>query len=130
MQLTQIKLTNFRNFDEFEYCFEHPTTLIIGPNASGKSNLLEAIYLLAYGVSPRATKDWELVKWEKKAACVRGYIKQEDLTTQLEVILQKGVKKLLVNQKLRSLSAFLDKFYCVLFSPSDLVLLEGSPRRR
>lgn len=132
MLLTQLTLSNFRNFSEFQHEFSQSISLIAGPNGSGKSNLLESIYLLAYGTSPRTQKDNELIRWGSQFARVSGSVKPDShqVGTQLEVILQKSQKKLLVNQKNKNLADFLGNFQCVLFSPSDLVLLEGSPRRR
>ncbi|MBM3209184.1 DNA replication and repair protein RecF, partial [Candidatus Shapirobacteria bacterium] len=54
MFIKSIKLQNFRNYREKVFSFDKDTTLIVGPNASGKTNLLEAIYLLATGKSFRA----------------------------------------------------------------------------
>ena len=65
MLLKQIKLSNFRNYIKSEFNFSDKTTLIAGPNASGKTNLLEAIYLLATAKSFRAELESEMIGYEK-----------------------------------------------------------------
>ena len=66
MLLKSILLQNFRNYSKKEFDFSDKTTLIIGPNASGKTNLLEAIYLLATGKSFRAELESEMISYDKQ----------------------------------------------------------------
>ena len=71
MELTSLSLTNFRSFRALELTLDRGLTVLAGDNAQGKSNLLEAIYLLAIGKSQRAAVERELVSWE--AAEAGGY---------------------------------------------------------
>ena len=63
MKLKQLILKNYRNYDDFEYNFKNNKTLIIGKNAQGKTNILEAIYYLCALDSARIRKDSELIKF-------------------------------------------------------------------
>lgn len=124
--MEKLKLTNFRNFENFRWEFEQPVTLILGPNGSGKSNLLEAIYFLATGSSSRTHKDHQVICWDQKIARIEGMVD----TTEIAVIIQKSGKKLFINGKEKPLKDFLPRLYVVLFQPSDLNLLSGAPRHR
>ena len=63
MHLNHLSLTNFRNYTRLELELPGRLTVIQGANGQGKTNLLEAIHLLATGRSPRATVERELINW-------------------------------------------------------------------
>ena len=88
MYLKQISLQNFRNYNKAEFTFSENTTLIIGPNTAGKSNLIEAIFFLASGKSFRIEQDEQLVKFGKEVARIKGKVGDQDLEA---VIAQEGV---------------------------------------
>ena len=62
MFLKTLNLTNFRNYSQLSFNFKNQMTVLIGDNAQGKSNFLEAIIFLASSKSPKADKDEELIK--------------------------------------------------------------------
>jgi|GEM_PF-85370 len=76
MFIKSIKLQNFRNYREKVFSFDKDTTLIVGPNASGKTNLLEAIYLLATGKSFRAEVESEMISYGEEMARICASIGQ------------------------------------------------------
>jgi len=131
MLIQRIYLENFRNYDKKESKFSAGTTLVVGPNTAGKSNLLEAIFLLGFGTSPRARLDREMIKTGEKLGFVRGFF-LGDGEKELEVVLTDRGKRFRVNGVGRRLSDFSKHFHVVLFSPHDLNLVTGSPdlRRR
>ncbi|MGB2885609.1 MAG: AAA family ATPase, partial [Dehalococcoidia bacterium] len=63
MHITHLSLTNFRNYVSLDLALPPHIMVIQGDNAQGKSNLLEAIYLLATSKSPRSTSEKELINW-------------------------------------------------------------------
>src|SRR5512143_1837311 len=63
MRLNHLSLTNFRNYTRLELDLPDRLTVVQGSNAQGKTNLLEAIHLLATGRSPRAAAERELISW-------------------------------------------------------------------
>jgi len=131
--LKSISLQNFRSYKKTEFSFEK-TTLIIGPNTSGKSNLIEAIYLLSTGKSFRTDKDAQMLKFREEVGRVKGAIEE----TELEVVLTNGqvgeggsqYKKFLVNGVARRRVDFAGHFLTVLFSPQDLEIIIDSPSLR
>lgn len=81
MWIKNLKLTNFRSYEKKDLEFGQPTTVLVGPNAVGKTNILEAIYLLASGESFRAEKIEEMVRWGEEVAHVVGEILPQDPRT-------------------------------------------------
>ncbi len=131
MQIKTISLENFRSYAKKSFGFSPGITAVVGPNTAGKSNLLEAIFLLAFGRSPRAQLDREMLREGEKLAFVRATAYGSD-PRDLEVIVTETGKKFRVNGVGRRLSDFSQHFHVVLFSPEDLNLVIGSPdlRRR
>lgn len=151
MAISSIQLFNFRNFKKREIEFSPKTTVIVGPNASGKTNILEAIYLLATGKSFRARVEAEVVNYREEVARVCGEISQNNKTledkgkqiTKLEAVLTRGKikigdekyekvprKKLLINGIAKRLFNFAGILKVVLFGPWDLELVTESPSVR
>ena len=77
MELLELKLNNFRNYQDLEVTFSPGVNVFLGPNAQGKTNLLEAIYVLALARSHRTTSDKELIGWEGKEAMVSGVVQRQ-----------------------------------------------------
>jgi DNA replication and repair protein RecF len=130
--LKSIALQKFRSYDKKEFSFEE-TTLIVGPNTSGKSNLVEAIYLLSTGKSFRTDKDAQMLKFGEEVGRVKGIITEDEL----EVLITNGqvnggsqYKKFLVNGVSKRRVDFAGKLLSVLFSPQDLEIIIESPSLR
>jgi len=133
MFLKKLKLTNFRNYTDFEQEFNTLKTIIIGPNAQGKTNILEAINILATSVSDRADRDSNLVSWNNEYALIFADIQTKD--DSLNIALQinsSGRRKLKINgvAKRAPQADLLGNFFCVMFSCEDLYLIKGSPSVR
>lgn len=131
MLIKKLYLVNFRSYTKKTFEFSSGITLVVGANTTGKSNLLEAIFLLSFGKSPRAELDREMVRGEEKLGFVHATIVGSD-HRDLEVVLTETGKRFRVNGVDRRLSDFSQYFHVVLFSPEDLNLVIGSPdlRRR
>ncbi len=148
MRLIRVQLSNFRSFKDFKLSLSDKITVIVGPNASGKTNLIESIFLLSTGKSFRARVEEEMVAYDEEIARVKGAIieeKDEDSGTNLEVVLTRGEisigespekvekiarKRLLVNGVGKRLVDFAGTFKTVLFGPWDLDLVTSSPSIR
>lgn len=137
MILTKLQLQNFRNYEKIELEFPEDVKKIVlfANNASGKTNILEAIYILALTKSFRSKKYEDLVLWGKDFAAVKGLLKTEDDEKSLEVFIDemKEHKKILkVNDVKVASNKFVGEFNVVFFHPEDLNMLYLSPdlRRR
>lgn len=140
--LTGIAVSGFRNLPKSTYLFDAKQTVILGPNAAGKTNILEAVYLLSTGKSFRARRQEEMVNHTKEIARVKGKVVGPE-KIELEVVLTRGElrvgetrvekvprKKLLVNGVSRRLFNFVGNFRTVVFAPDDLDLITASPSLR
>ena len=121
MQLLDLNLQNFRSYSNSSINFSPNTTLIVGPNTAGKTNILEAIFFLATGKSFHAEKDMEMIRFGEKIARVK--------TDGLEIVLMPQ-KRYLVNGVSKRQMDFIGNIRAVLFAPTDLELITDSPSLR
>lgn len=126
MIIKSIQLTNFRNHENYQLGFNPDTTLILGENGCGKTSVLEAIYIALRGKSFRAT-DPDIIKHQTDFYRINlitnnnnQIIVTYDNKNKTFNIMDKKTKRLPKNQK----------YPIVLFLPSDLNLISGSPSRR
>ncbi|MCB0387082.1 MAG: AAA family ATPase, partial [Bdellovibrionales bacterium] len=135
--MKSLKLYQYRNHQACALGLNEKWTVIIGRNGSGKTNLLEAIFLLACGDSRRAGRQEELVRWGEEMGRVTGVVVGDD-EVELEVVVTRGavqgrrvpLKKFLVNGVSRQKRKFTGNLRAVWFGPADMRLIEGSPSRR
>jgi DNA replication and repair protein RecF len=133
--LTSLHLFNFRNLDRVEWEPHARANLILGANAQGKTNLLEAIFFLGTTktLRPGAGPD-DLIKHDELEAIVRGKVSHQDgqLVRDLEAQLRRAApKKFLLNfKKLSPLSKIFGQLPVVLFTPDDLELVKTGPGAR
>lgn len=124
--LKNIKLYNFRNHDEFLVDLNKKTTLIVGENGSGKTSVLEAIYICLQGKSFRAT-DNEILKNNKDFYRIELEFCDGN---EEKVIFDGENKKFVQNNKTSKRILKNNKYPVVLFLPEDLHLIQSSPTRR
>lgn len=135
MKLRKLQLENFRNYSRYEYDFpeDKNITILVGPNGKGKTNFLEAIYVLSLGKSFRTLLQDDLIEWEFDYLRCKCETEIEGESTQLEVFYsnyprkQKGFKRNDVSMKN---SEYLGNLLTVLFHPEDLNMLYLSPSYR
>jgi len=133
MILRHLSALEFRNYASLQQEFSPALNILIGANAQGKSNILEAVYLLATSKSMRGNLDVELIRWDAPAAVVSGYVLREKANDiELEVALSRGAKKSLVVNTVRvpRVMEFVGQLKAVSFSVSDLEVVRGEPSRR
>lgn len=145
MRLNHLSLTNFRNYTRLELDLPGRLTVIQGANGQGKTNLLEAIHLLATGRSPRASVERELINWlaaegplpYARLVCDIG---QDRATEKLELVLESGVngagvgptvrKQVRIDGAPRRGIDLVGHLRVVLFLPEDVSLVAGAPSER
>lgn len=131
--ISGIKLHNFRNYGDMEMSPLPGTNVIMGDNAQGKTNILEAIHICCLGKSHRGAKDNELVKHGETNAYIRLSVERRDGPRTIEVLMESGRKKISVSGvPIRRMSELMGHVNCIMFSPEDLYLVKGGPglRRR
>ena len=132
MYLQRLQLKQFRNYADQGIEFHAPKTILVGDNAQGKSNVLEAIELLATLNSHRTHRDRELVQWGQAIAYIQGTVSRESGPADLGMTFrQKSRRTVAVNgQSLRRQLDGLGILNAVQFSSLDLDLVRGGPERR
>lgn len=135
MFLKQLNLTNFRNYLSVELNFDQRPTILVGNNAAGKSNLLEAIYLLSTTKSLRAEVEDELIKEGCEFARIEGFLVNGGETELLVIINRQSEavrfkKKVLINGIPRRVTDFIGNMPAVIFYPSDINMVTSSPSLR
>lgn len=131
MFIEEINLKNFRNYKALNLTFDDKVNVIIGENAQGKTNLLEAIYLLAFTKSYRTKHDRELIRWDCEFAKIEGRLTKNKQSIPIELIFHKNGKKAKLNHiEQQKLSHFIGAMNVVMFAPEDLSLVKGSPQLR
>ncbi|MDY6038533.1 MAG: DNA replication/repair protein RecF [Eubacterium sp.] len=136
MYIENIEISNFRNYDKLEVEFNKNVNLILGKNAQGKTNLLEAIYLTAIGRSFRTSKDIELVKFDREVSKIKVKAKKELNDTSVEISLKRkgnnSVEKYIKKDKknISKTSQLIKNILIVIFSPEDLKIVKDEPEKR
>ncbi len=134
MNLQSLYLRSFRNYPEAQLEFEPGVNLILGDNAQGKTNLLEAIAYLGSGKSFRAMKTTEMVRFGYPFAELRGSVFSQERQQELRYLLFSGARPRQIFRngvKKKSAAELAGVLPTVLFCPEDLLILKmGSSQRR
>lgn len=131
MLIQSLQLQNFRNYEDTLVEFDPKVNVLLGDNAQGKTNVLEAIYLLAVGKSHRTSKDQDLIARDREFASVTGKIERRNHLQKLSLYLGNKGKKAAINGITQTkMTDFVGHFQVVLFAPEDLQLVKGGPATR
>ncbi len=133
--LSSLSIRNLRSYAELDLDLGPGPQLLWGPNAAGKTTLIEAIELLALGRSHRTSSDLELVRWGAGAMRLEAVVLESGLEpaagVRMELALAPGSrKKIQVNGVPRRPAALGEHLRIVLFAPEDMLLVVGAPALR
>lgn len=131
MKLNDICIFSFRNIDEIELSPNERFNIFSGNNAQGKTNILEAIYLLSAMKSFRVTKNTDLIKNGCSFSVIKGSVNRDEVIRDISIFIEPSGKKAKVDHK--NVSRLSDFFGCismVLFSPEDTSMVRGMPESR
>ncbi len=131
MYIKNLKLTNFRNYQELTTNFNKHTNILIGKNAQGKTSILESLHILGLTKSHKVTKDRDVIKIGADYAKINSVINLNDKDIELDIVISKLGKKAKYNQiELERLSEYIGILNVVIFAPEDLDLIKGNPQIR
>ncbi len=131
MQLEKVILNNFRSYAQKEITFSPRLNCVFGENAVGKSNLLEAIYLLSTGKSFRTHNLSNLVRHSEKNFRIEAEFSKDETKNSLVLVYGVDGRKMLYNNTPHSsFLPLLGLLPCVLLTPDDISILTGTPMQR
>ena len=130
MLLESLEAQHFRNLNGKILCGKG-LNIIFGENGQGKTNWLEAIYLLATTKSFKTAKLTETICFAEDTAIVRGLVQQSaEIHHNLQVFLQGNTKTLSVNNKKETINRYLGELHAVIFNSDELEIVRGSAEGR
>lgn len=132
MQINHIALQSFRNYQQTALDLPPGVTILAGENAQGKTNLLEAVFMLTGGRSWRAARRGDLIAFGEAQARVEAQVDSRQRPFHLELLFPRtGRLQSTVNGvKTKRQGDLSEVFRCVLFSPEDLYLIREGPAAR
>ena len=131
MIVKSLGIRNFRNHVLGEYEFGDGLNIITGPNASGKTNIVEAIYYLSLARSFRGVEDADIINHKSEISQVDAVVVEGSIKRNIRILITKRGRSVLVNGKKVSRLSELSKCVNVLlFEPKDVMLFRGSPKER
>jgi len=134
LYLEKLYLINYRNYLSLENNFSAQVNILIGNNAQGKTNLIEAIYYLSIGKSYRPARDLQLTNWNADYFCVSGLVRNNFGKTKLDITYRNNEqtnKEIKVNSsKINKNAELLGNLTTILFAPEDLNIIKGPPSER
>ena len=130
MLLESLEVHNFRNLSG-QVSWSPGLNLIFGDNGQGKTNWLEAIYLLATTKSFRTQRPQEAIRFDENLAIVRGVVaRSREVQRELQVTIQGSTKTLSVNSKREAVARYLGQLHTVAFTADELEVVRGGPDAR
>ena len=132
MYIKEIELVNFRNYEEERISFNDKVNIFLGNNAQGKTNLLEGIYLNAFGKSFKNVKDKELIRFGEEFCRIKTVINKDGEDETVEIVINKEGKKGIKREgvSLRKISDLIEEYHIIIFSPDDLKIVKEEPEKR
>jgi len=137
VRVVELALENLRSYADLTLPLAPGATALIGPNGGGKTNVLEAIHLLARGDSPRAREDRELVRWGATTARARADVLRAESERRIELLLfapledeRRPRRRLLLDGAGKRPEDAGGELVVVAFFPEDVELLGAAPPAR
>ncbi len=130
MKIEKVTLTNFRNYVKQTLNLGSGIHFIIGANGEGKTNFLEAFYVLALAKSYRV-EDVDLIRYGEDFAKINAMIDSNGRNIELTLVISEiGKKAIFNNSEMKRLSDYIGNLNIVAFLPENMALIKGSPRER
>jgi DNA replication and repair protein RecF len=131
MRLKQLHIDSFRNLAEVELVPGNGFNIIHGANGQGKTNLLEAVYLLGTMKSFRHARNRDLVMWDAPTGIINGTVDKDGVTRNIALIVDREGKRVRIDRKaVEKLADFFGNLNVVIFSPEEIAMVKGVPELR
>ena len=131
MKIDKLYLRNFRNYDELKIDFNNKLNIIIGNNAQGKTNILEAIYFLSITKSFLPVHDKNCIKKDELFTTIMGNVSSDRGNRKLSMLINENGKKLEVNSsEIKKHCDYIGNLKVIIFSPDNIRLIKDAPGNR
>ena len=132
MYIKDLSVSNFRNYDKAEIEFSNGINILYGDNAQGKTNILEAIYMLATTKSHRGNKDKEIINFDREEAHIRAGVHKNGINHRIDMHLKKSKNKGIAIDMvpIRKSADLFGLVNIIFFSPEDLSIIKNGPAER
>ena len=132
MFIESLSLNNYRNYSSADIHFSKGINILYGDNAQGKTNVLEAIYMLATTKSHRGNKDREIIRFDCDESHLRASVNKFDINHRIDMHLRKSKNKGVAIDMvpIKKSADLLGLVNIILFSPEDLTIIKDSPAER
>jgi len=130
MWISEINLTNFRNYESKKIKLTPNVNLFYGENAQGKTNIIESIFLSSIGKSFRTNNDKELIKFNEENSIIEIFFQKSDRDGKIKIEINNKKNIYLNDIKLKKLSELLGNINVVIFTPDDINILKDGPQKR
>ena len=132
MFIKNLKLKNFRNYDNLDINFENGVNILYGDNAQGKTNILEALYISSTSKSHKQVKDKELIKFNEEEAHIKVILNKNNIDKIIDIHIKKNTNKgIAINGlKIDKITNFIGNSNIIFFAPEDLNIIKEGPSKR
>jgi len=132
MYIERILLKNFRNYTDTDLRLGNKTNIIYGSNAQGKTNLVEAVYYLCVGKSPRTPREKELIKTDQDKAYIKVDAVKKSGRVKIEAYLTRTEnRRISINGiPIKKIGELMGTVNAVFFSPDELKIIKEAPENR
>ena len=132
MYIESLELLNYRNIEQLNLNFSKGTNILYGDNAQGKTNILEALFMISTTKSHRGVKDRDLIRFGEEEAHIRSVIMKKGIDYRVDMHLRKNRSKgiAIQGQRIRKASQLIGLLHIVFFSPEDLSIVKEGPSGR
>jgi len=128
--ISKLALIDFRNYLSIEVELHGGQNVFVGPNGQGKSNLLEAIYALSSTRSFRGARDKDVIRFGEDRAVIRGVVGDDDTEIEIEYNRTGGRRANVFGQRLSRVLELVGRLPAVVFSSTDLAIVDAGPSER
>ncbi len=131
MKIENLKLKNFRNYSDLDIQFNDRLNIIIGNNAQGKTNILEAIYFLSITKSNLIVNDKNCIKKDTLFTRLIGNISDNSGRKKIQILMNINEKRLEINNnEIKKHANYIGTLKVIIFNPDDVRLIKDAPGNR
>ncbi len=131
MRFEQISINSFRNISSAEVDVDAEDIVLTGINGQGKTNFLEAVYILCYGSSFRTSSLREAVRHGSEGFSISGIFSDSGIKSRISTTFQSNRRKIEIDGKeIRDRRELIYSFPCIVFSHDDILFIKGETENR